>query len=277
MLAASLDNAIADLMDTIRWSDQLPTRTGSSSGIVRLLGPIWDRANRVTQVCHLERIAPEARSPNWPYGRLDRAPLSVPLETTLGAPRGGAKTACERWQDRSVASEDRYPVADNPPYSKYIMQLRPYDPMRPAPHRVDHPPRGEGPGTVSWPAVPDGVFCPVVRAADPAPALPGGRGPRYTAGAWAEDRATRGRDPSADPGAKTGAGGTMPPLGIPGLAQCDKSTNRPPTAAISPPPPYRRPTRRLLPSGADPSFLRAPLARDGRPGRPAATPATPAE
>ena len=33
-----------------------------------------------------------------------------------------------------------------------------------------------------------------------------------------EDRATRGRDPSADPGAKTGAGGRMPPLGIPGLA-----------------------------------------------------------
>src|SRR4051794_5198100 len=55
-------------------------------------------------------------------------------------------------------------------------------------------------------------------AADPAPALPGGRGPRYTGGAWAEDKATRGRDPSADPGAKTGAGGTMPPLGIPGLA-----------------------------------------------------------
>ena len=67
-------------------------------------------------------------------------------------------------------------------------------------------------------AVPARVFCPVVRAADPVPALPGGRGPRYTAGAWAEDRATRGRDLSADPGAKTGVGGTMPPLGIPGLA-----------------------------------------------------------
>ena len=41
----------------------------------------------------------------------------------------------------------------------------------------------------------------------------------YSEGAWAEDRATRGRDPSADPGAKTGAGGTMPPHGLPGLAQ----------------------------------------------------------
>ena len=45
-----------------------------------------------------------------------------------------------------------------------------------------------------------------------------GRGPDYTARAWAEDRATRGRDPSADPGAKTGVGGRMPPLRIPGLA-----------------------------------------------------------
>jgi hypothetical protein len=41
----------------------------------------------------------------------------------------------------------------------------------------------------------------------------------YNEGAWVEDRATRGRDPSADPGAKTGAGGTMPPHGLPGLAQ----------------------------------------------------------
>ena len=120
MLAASLDNAIADHMDTIHWSDQLPTRTCSSLGIVRLSGPIWDRANRVTQVCHLERIVPKARSPNWPYWRFYRAPLSVPLETTLGAPRRGAKTTCERWQDRSVASEDRNPVADNPPSSKTL-------------------------------------------------------------------------------------------------------------------------------------------------------------
>ena len=40
----------------------------------------------------------------------------------------------------------------------------------------------------------------------------------YIEGAWAEDRATRGRDPSADPGAKTGKGGRTPPLDIPGLA-----------------------------------------------------------
>src|SRR4051812_17969562 len=118
MLAASLDNAISDHMDPIRRSDLLSANTCLSPGIARLSGPIWDRANRVTQVCRLERIVPKARSPNWPYGRLDRAPLSVPLETTLGAPRRGAKTTCERWQDRSVASDDREPLADNPPYYK---------------------------------------------------------------------------------------------------------------------------------------------------------------
>src|SRR5271165_7050972 len=117
MLAATFDNAIADLMDTIRWSNPLSARTCSSLGIVRLSESIWDRADRVTQVCHLERIVPKARSPNWPYGRFYRAPLSVPLETTLDAPRRGAKTTCERWQDRSVASDVRNPVADNPPYS----------------------------------------------------------------------------------------------------------------------------------------------------------------
>src|SRR4051794_28889620 len=71
------------------------------------LGADLGQSQSITQVCHLERIVPKARSPNWPYGRLDRAPLSVPLETTLDAPRRGAKTTCERWQDRSVASDDR--------------------------------------------------------------------------------------------------------------------------------------------------------------------------
>ena len=41
----------------------------------------------------------------------------------------------------------------------------------------------------------------------------------YIERTWAEDRATRGRDLSADPGAKTGEGGTMPPHGLPGLAR----------------------------------------------------------
>ena len=41
----------------------------------------------------------------------------------------------------------------------------------------------------------------------------------YTEVTWAEDRATRGRDRSAEPGAKTGVGGRTPPLGIPGIGR----------------------------------------------------------
>jgi hypothetical protein len=48
--------------------------------------------------------------------------------------------------------------------------------------------------------------------------LHGHRSLEYTEKTWAEDRATRGRDPSADSGAKTREGGTMPPHGDPGLA-----------------------------------------------------------
>ena len=33
----------------------------------------------------------EARPPNWPYGRLDRSPLSRPLNTSVDAPKRGAK------------------------------------------------------------------------------------------------------------------------------------------------------------------------------------------
>jgi len=49
--------------------------------------------------------------------------------------------------------------------------------------------------------------------------LPDPSAPRYTENTWAEDRATRGRDLSADPGAKTGVGGRTPPLGIPGIGR----------------------------------------------------------
>src|SRR6266581_3501938 len=36
---------------------------------------------------------------------------------------------------------------------------------------------------------------------------------------WAENRATRGRDPSTGPGTKTEEGGSLPPHELPGLAQ----------------------------------------------------------
>ena len=250
MLAASLDNAITDHMDTLRWSDLLSINTCLSSGIALLSGPIWDRANRVTQVCHLERIVPKARSPNWPYGRLDRAPLSVPLETTLGAPRGGAKTTCERWQDRSVASEDRNPVADNPPYGKHVMKLVIYNYRQPA-------------RTAS-------TILLVARALEPSP----DPGPQFQMGFSVPscERLTQPRhcpaavvpDTLQEPGRRIGPRGDAtraPTQGPrPGRAarcrpsasrdwpQCDKSINSSPTATISPPSPCPPLPRRLLPA-----------------------------
>jgi hypothetical protein len=49
--------------------------------------------------------------------------------------------------------------------------------------------------------------------------LPEGSVVSYTEPTWAEDKATRGRDPSADPGAKTGVGSMMLPLGNSGIGQ----------------------------------------------------------
>src|SRR4051794_551297 len=65
MRAASLDNAIAGHMDTIRWPDPPSTNACFSSGIARLSGPIWDRANRVTQVCHLPFAQIFLTFPDW--------------------------------------------------------------------------------------------------------------------------------------------------------------------------------------------------------------------
>jgi len=66
--------------------DLLLSRHHNIFGIAFLSGPIWDRAKRVTQACHLKRIVPKTRPPNWPYRRFYRSPLSVPLGTSLGAP-----------------------------------------------------------------------------------------------------------------------------------------------------------------------------------------------
>ena len=119
-----------------------------------------------------------------------------------------------------MASDDRDPIADNPPYFKNTNTLQYKNLKSRPPHHGANPPGGGYPPTSSRSrrAIPGESLGPVSRAGDPARELPDGRGPEYPGGAWAEDRATRGRDPSADPGAKTGAGGRMPPLGIPGLA-----------------------------------------------------------
>ena len=64
--------------------------------------------------------------------------------------------------------------------------------------------------------------------------LHGRNAPGYTEGIWAENRATRGRHPSADPGAKTGEDGTMTPcLSLSGLVRNRKSTSLNPENSIS--------------------------------------------
>jgi hypothetical protein len=249
------------------------------SRIASLSGPIWDRADRVTQVCHLERIVPEARSPNWPYGRLDRAPLSVPLETTLGAPRRGAKTTCERWQDRSVASDDRDPLANNPPYHKSTTPRISNNVIRRTPHHGGaNPPGGRDRCISSWPrhAIPGESLGPVSRAGDPArdsrvavvPNTLEGPGRRIGQRGDATRAPTQGPRPGRAARCRPSASRDWP--------QCDKSINSSPTAAISAPSPCHPPARRLLPSGAA-ARSRTLLARAGPPGRPAATPADPAK
>jgi len=59
-------------------------------------GSIWDRANRVTQACHLKRVASKTRPPNWPYRRFYRSPLSMPLDTAVGDPSRVAKVLLQK-------------------------------------------------------------------------------------------------------------------------------------------------------------------------------------
>ena len=82
------DNKITDHLDTSNGSDPCPLMPQHLRAIATLSGPIWDRANRVAQACHLERIVANTRPPNWPYRRFYRSPLSVPLDTAGGAPYG---------------------------------------------------------------------------------------------------------------------------------------------------------------------------------------------
>ena len=93
------------------------SRSPSSSDTIRdsaLLSPIWDKANRVTRACHLERIVPKHERLNWSYKRFYRSPLSLPLDTSLGAPgrtqgkrEKGGRT--DRWPQRIALPSGRIP------------------------------------------------------------------------------------------------------------------------------------------------------------------------
>ena len=95
-----------------------PLTPAGLQGIVFLSGPIWDRANRVTQACHLKRIVPKhdrriGRIGDWTD---HLCPCPSILRSALR--KRARRTVCRRWQDRSVASDNRDPVAETPPVRK---------------------------------------------------------------------------------------------------------------------------------------------------------------
>jgi hypothetical protein len=93
-----------------------PSNHSSPAGNAFISGSIWDRVNRVTQACHLKRVASKTRPPNWPYRRFYRSPLPVPLDTSVGAPERARRSLAkggrtDRWP-RTTAIQSRY----LPPY-----------------------------------------------------------------------------------------------------------------------------------------------------------------
>jgi hypothetical protein len=62
-----------------------------------------------------------ARSPNWSYERLGRSPLSVPLETSLGAPFRA------RSQIEKGGRTDRWPLRITLPSGKWLLKSRRLD------------------------------------------------------------------------------------------------------------------------------------------------------
>ena len=157
------------------------------------------------------------RPPNWPYRRFDRSPLSVPLDTSVNAPFRGAKVCLTKG-----GRADRWPQTTAIPTRAILLFLNINNYKDDDIFRIEMCEsnlREDAPTPLRAGTRTPGESSP--------PHLDRGRPKRqgrtdhslkYTGDARAEDRATRGRDPSADPGAKTGVGGTMPPLGIPGLA-----------------------------------------------------------
>ena len=98
------------------WSGLLQLKRTSLSGIAFLSGPICDRANRVTQACRLKRIASQHDRQSGHIGDFTDHLCPCPSILRWALPCGREGLFCKRWQDRSVASDDRDPIADNPPY-----------------------------------------------------------------------------------------------------------------------------------------------------------------
>ena len=134
----------------------------SLSGIAFLSGPTCDRANRVTQACRLKRIASEHDRRSGRIGDFTDHLCPCPSILRWALPCGREGVFCERWQDRSVASDFRNPVADSPPTCILICIFSRFHRLHCTPHLAGNSPRGEGPGSLSpWGlAVPVELFLP---------------------------------------------------------------------------------------------------------------------
>jgi hypothetical protein len=148
-----------------------------------------------------------ARPPNWLYRRFDRSPLSVPLDTAVNAPFRGAKVCftrggrTDRWPQTTAIPTRTILLCVNILISKHLdvfwIELR-TSRLRGSHSRRNPPPLHHD-------------------RERPSRQWRTGCAPKYNRAARAEDRATRGRDPSADRGPRPGGGGTMPPPSHPGI------------------------------------------------------------
>src|SRR5208337_1928223 len=113
----------------------------SLSGIAFLSGPIYDRANRVTQACRLKRIASEHDRQSGRIGDFTDHLCPCPSILRWALPCGREGLFCKRWQDRSVASDYRNPVADSPPTSIIICIFVQFHCLHRTPHLAGYSPR----------------------------------------------------------------------------------------------------------------------------------------
>jgi hypothetical protein len=123
------------------WSGLLQLKRTSLSGIAFLSGPICDRAKRVTQACRLKRIASQHDRQSGHIGDFTDHLCPCPSILRWALPCGREGLFCKRWQDRSVASDYRNPVADNPPTSNCICILARFHCLHRTPHLAGNCPR----------------------------------------------------------------------------------------------------------------------------------------
>ena len=106
----------------------LRAKDASRSEIAVLSGPIWDRANRVTQACHLKRVASNGDRRIGRIGDWTDHLCPCPSRLRWALPWGREGLVRQRWQDRSVASDDRDPAPGCSPrvndYRKLDVSMR---------------------------------------------------------------------------------------------------------------------------------------------------------